>query len=54
MINQMDRIKKISVFGIPAIICIGIAWFSNKILQNEGELIDRELELKLQLKNESN
>ena len=47
----MNSITKFSVFGIPAIIGMGIAWVGNRIIKNEKGLKDRELELKLQLNN---
>ena len=47
----MNSIKKFSAIGIPAIIGMGIAWVGNRIIKNEKELKDRELELKLQLNN---
>ena len=47
----MNSITKISAIGIPAIIGVGIAWVGNRIIKNEKELKDRELELKLQLNN---
>ena len=45
----MNSITKITTIGIPAIIGIGIAWVGNRILRNEKELENRELELKVQL-----
>ena len=47
----MNSIKRFSAIGIPAIIGMGIAWIGNRIIKNEKELKDRELELKLQLNN---
>ena len=47
----MNSIKRFSVFGIPAIIGMGIAWAGNRIIKNEKVLKDRELALKLQLNN---
>ena len=47
----MNSITRFSTIGIPAIIGIGIAWVGNRIIKNEKELKDRELELKLQLNN---
>ena len=47
----MNSITKLSAIGIPAIIGLGIAWVGNRIIKNEKELKDRELELKLQLNN---
>ena len=47
----MNSITRISAIGIPAIIGMGIAWVGNRIIKNEKELKDRELELKLQLNN---
>ena len=47
----MNSITKFSAIGIPAIIGLGIAWVGSRIIKNEKELQDRELELKLQLNN---
>ena len=45
----MNSITRITTFGIPAIIGIGLAWVGNRIIRKEKELKSRELELKLQL-----
>ena len=45
----MNNITRITTFGIPAIIGLGFAWIGNRIIRNEKELKNRELELKLQL-----
>ena len=50
----MNGITKFSAIGIPAIIGMGIAWVGNRIIKNERELKDRELELSLQLNNKFN
>ena len=50
----MNNITRFSVIGIPAIIGMGIAWVGNRIIKNEKDLKDRELELKLQLNNKFN
>ncbi len=47
----MNSITRFSAIGIPAIVGIGIAWIANRIIKNEKDLKDRELELKLQLNN---
>ena len=47
----MNSITRFSAIGIPAIIGMGIAWVGNRIIKNEQELKDREIELKLQLNN---
>ena len=49
----MNSITKVTTFGIPAIIGIGLAWVGNRIIRNEKALKDRELELKLQLDKKS-
>ena len=49
--KQMNSITRFSAIVIPAIIGMGIAWIGNRIIKNEKELKDRELELKLQLNN---
>ena len=50
----MDSLTRFSSIGIPALIGTGIAWVANRIIQNEKELKNRELELKLQLNNKFN
>ena len=49
--KRMNSITRFSAIGIPAILGIGIAWIGNRIIKNEKELKDRELELMLQLNN---
>ncbi len=49
----MNRITRITTIGIPAIIGVGIAWASNRLIKNEKELKNRELELQFQLKRKS-
>ena len=49
----MNSITRAASIGIPAIIGIGLAWVSNRIIRNENELKNRELELKLQLETKS-
>ena len=49
--KRMNSITRFSAIGIPAIIGMGIAWIGNRIIKNEKEIKDRELELKLQLNN---
>ena len=50
----MNSITRFSAIGIPAIIGVGIVWVGNRIIKNEKELKDRELDLKLQLNNKFN
>tara|TARA_B100000700_G_C14358424_1_gene540371 strand:+ start:137 stop:289 length:153 start_codon:yes stop_codon:yes gene_type:complete len=50
----MNTITKFSTIGIPAIIGLSIAWVTNRIIKNEKELKDREVELKLELNNNLN
>ena len=45
----MNSITRITGIGIPTIIVLGIAWVGNRIIRNEKELKNREIELKLQL-----
>ena len=45
----MNNIARVTTFGIPAIIGLGFAWIGNRIIRNEKELKNRELELQLQL-----
>ena len=47
----MNSITKITSIGIPAIIGMGIAWVGSRMIKNEKNIKDRELELKLQLNN---
>ena len=49
----MNSITKFTTIGIPAIIGLGLAWVGNRIIRNEKELRNRELELKLQLETKS-
>tara|TARA_Y100001968_G_C18988744_1_gene540411 strand:+ start:66 stop:218 length:153 start_codon:yes stop_codon:yes gene_type:complete len=49
----MNKIKKVSTFGIPALFGLGIFWFGNLIIKNEKKLEDRLLELKLELNNKT-
>ena len=49
----MNSLTRVTTIGIPALIGIGIAWIGNRIIKNEKELKNRELELKLQLKSKS-
>jgi len=49
----MNSITKITTIGIPAIIGLGLAWVGNRIIRNEKELRNRELELQLQLDTKS-
>ena len=50
----MNSITKFSVISIPTIIGMGIAWVGNRMIKNEKELKNRELQLKLQLNNKFN
>ena len=45
----MNRITRATTIGVPAVIGIGLAWIGSRIIRNEKELKNRELELKLQL-----
>tara|TARA_Y100001968_G_scaffold213451_1_gene196434 strand:- start:1346 stop:1525 length:180 start_codon:yes stop_codon:yes gene_type:complete len=47
--KTMNSITRITTFGIPAFFGIGIAWVGIRIIRNEKELKNRELELQLQL-----
>ncbi len=47
----MNSITRFSSISIPSIIGMGIALIGNRIIKNEKGLKDRELELKIQLKN---
>ena len=49
----MNSLARITTIGIPAFIGIGIAWIGNRLITNEKELKNRELELKLQLETKS-
>ncbi len=45
----MNTTTRLTTFGIPAFIGLGLAWVGNRIIRNERKLKSRELELKLQL-----
>ena len=47
----MNSITRFSALGIPTLLGMGVAWVGNRIIKNEKELKNRELELKHQLKN---
>ena len=49
----MTSITRLTSIGIPAIIGLGLAWVGNRIIRNEKELKNRELELKIQLNRKS-
>ena len=49
----MNSITRLTSIGIPAIIGLGLAWVGNRIIRNEKELKNRELELKMQLDSNS-
>ena len=49
----MNSITRVTSIGIPAIIGLGLAWVGNRIIRNEKELKNRELELKMQLDSNS-
>ena len=51
--NLMNSITRVTSIGIPAIIGLGLAWVGNRIIRNEKELKNRELELKMQLDSNS-
>ena len=49
----MNSITRVTIIGIPAVFGLGLAWVGNRIIRNERELRNRELELKLQLETKS-
>ena len=49
----MNSITRVTTIGIPAVIGLCIAWVGNRIISNEKELKNRELELKVQLDTKS-
>jgi len=49
----MNSITKVTSLGIPAVIGLGLVWIGNRIIRNETELKNRELELQLQLNTKS-
>tara|TARA_Y100001968_G_scaffold183250_1_gene167894 strand:- start:199 stop:363 length:165 start_codon:yes stop_codon:yes gene_type:complete len=49
----MNNLTRVTAIGIPAFIGLGLAWIGNRIIRNETELKNRELELKLQLDTKS-
>ena len=46
----MNSITRITSISLPALIGLSLAWVGNRLIRNEKELKNRELELKLQLK----
>ena len=49
----MNSITKVTTIAIPTVVGLGLAWIGNRIIRNETELKNRELELKLQLNTKS-
>ena len=49
----MNSLTRFSSIGIPALIGLGIAWVGNRIIGNEKELKNREIELQVQLEAKS-
>ncbi len=49
----MNSITRVTSIGLPAIIGLSLAWVGNRVIRNEQELKNRELELKLQLNTQS-
>ena len=49
----MNSLTRVTSIGIPAVIGLSLAWVGNRIIRNEKELKNRELELKLQLDTKS-
>ncbi len=49
----MNSITRVTTIGIPAVIGLGLAWVSNRIIRNETAIKIRELELKLQIDSKS-
>ena len=49
----MNSITRLTSVGIAAFLGIGLAWIGNRIIRNEKELKNRELELKIQLNTKS-
>ena len=49
----MNSITRVTTIGIPAVIGLGLAWVSNRIIINETAIKIRELELKLQIDSKS-
>ena len=49
----MNSITRVTTIGIPAVICLGLAWVGNRIIRNETAIKIRELELKLQIDTKS-
>ncbi len=45
----MNSITRVTTFGLPAIVVVGFAWVSHRIIRNENEIRNRELELRMQL-----
>ena len=49
----MNNLARVTTISFPVIIGIGVAWVGNRIISNEKELKNRELELKLKLDTKS-
>ncbi|KGG14937.1 MULTISPECIES: hypothetical protein [unclassified Prochlorococcus] len=49
----MNNITKIVRIGIPTAIGVGVAWLGARIIQNERKLVNRKIELELQLGNKA-
>ena len=49
----MNSITRVTTIGIPAVFGLGLALVGNRIIKNERELRNRELELKLQIDTKS-
>ena len=49
----MNNITRLTTIGIPAAMGLSLAWVCNRIIRNENELRNRELELKRQLDTRS-
>ncbi len=49
----MNKITRLTTFGLPTIIGICFAWYGNRIIRNEKKLKNREQELRIQLETTS-
>ena len=49
----MNNISRFTTIGIPAAMGLCLAWVGNRIIKNENELRNRELELTVQLDTRS-
>ncbi|KGG12786.1 MULTISPECIES: hypothetical protein [Prochlorococcus] len=45
----MNSLSKISKIGFPSIVGLGVAWLGIKFISSESRLLERKMELEIQL-----